>query len=120
LGFSPDPIFESNREGVTPNDNSAAPLKEQTGAFLRTRHQRILFFVQNKNSHNDSLSKRCPYGPCNGGIRPAPLANVCNRLLPKAADKTFGALPFASMIKSFQRPELRKHPGVGLNDLLQT
>jgi hypothetical protein len=33
---------------------------------------------------------------------------------------TFGALPFASMIPTFQGPELRKHPGVGLDDLLQT
>ncbi|MBK1649148.1 hypothetical protein CKO36_11155 [Rhabdochromatium marinum] len=37
-----------------------------------------------------------------------------------AAIKTFGALPFARMILIFQSPGLRKHPGVGLNDLLQT
>jgi hypothetical protein len=37
-----------------------------------------------------------------------------------AAVGTFGALPFASMIPSFQSPGLRKHPGVGLDDLLQT
>jgi hypothetical protein len=37
-----------------------------------------------------------------------------------AAVKTFGALPFASMILTFQGPGLRKHPGVGLDDLLQT
>ena len=32
----------------------------------------------------------------------------------------FGAFPFASMIPAFQSPGLRKHPGVGLDDLLQT
>jgi len=37
-----------------------------------------------------------------------------------AAVRTFGALLFASMILTFQCPGLRKHPGVGLNDLLQT
>jgi len=37
-----------------------------------------------------------------------------------AAVKTFGALPFASMIPTFQRPGLRKHPGVGPDDPLQT
>jgi len=37
-----------------------------------------------------------------------------------AAVKTFGALPFASMIPTFQCPGLRKHPGVGLDDPLQT
>jgi hypothetical protein len=36
------------------------------------------------------------------------------------AAETFGALPFASMIPTFQGPGLRKHPGVGLDDLLQT
>ena len=30
------------------------------------------------------------------------------------AVRTFGTLPFASMIPSFQGPGLRKHPGVGL------
>jgi len=34
-----------------------------------------------------------------------------------AAIKTFGVLPFARMILIFQGPGLRKHPGVGLNDL---
>jgi hypothetical protein len=29
-------------------------------------------------------------------------------------------LPFANMILTFQGPELRKHPGVGLDDLLPT
>jgi len=37
-----------------------------------------------------------------------------------AAIKTFGALPFASMIPTFQSGELRKHSPVGLNDLLHT
>ena len=37
-----------------------------------------------------------------------------------AAIRTFGALPFAGLILTFQCPGLRKHPGVGLNDLLQT
>jgi hypothetical protein len=36
------------------------------------------------------------------------------------AMKTFGALTFASMIPTFQCPGLRKHPGVGLDDLLPT
>ena len=36
------------------------------------------------------------------------------------AARTFGVLPFASMIPAFQCPGLRKHPGVGLTDLLQT
>jgi len=39
---------------------------------------------------------------------------------PAAATGTFGVLPFASMIPAFQCPELRKHSGVGLSDLLQT
>jgi hypothetical protein len=34
-----------------------------------------------------------------------------------ATRKTFDALPFVNMILPFQCPELRKHPGVGLNDL---
>lgn len=34
--------------------------------------------------------------------------------------RTFGALPVARMIHTFQGPELRNHPGVGLNDLWQT
>ncbi|WP_207161519.1 hypothetical protein, partial [Rhabdochromatium marinum] len=37
-----------------------------------------------------------------------------------AAINTFGALPFTRMILIFQCPELRKHSGVGLGDLLQT
>lgn len=54
-------------------------------------------------------------------MRLAPLGNVCNRLLLfPAAVGTFGALPFASMIPTFQGPGLRKHPGVGLTDLLHT
>ena len=36
------------------------------------------------------------------------------------ADGTFAALPFRNMIPSFQCPGLRKHPGVGRNDLLST
>lgn len=36
------------------------------------------------------------------------------------AMRTFGALPVARMIHTFQDPELRNHPGVGLNDLWQT
>jgi hypothetical protein len=35
-----------------------------------------------------------------------------------AAIKTFGALPFASMILTFQSGGLRKHPPVSFNDLL--
>jgi hypothetical protein len=34
-----------------------------------------------------------------------------------AAISTFGVLPCASMILIFQGPGLRKHPGVGLDDL---
>jgi hypothetical protein len=37
-----------------------------------------------------------------------------------AAVSTFGVLPFACMILTFQGPGLRKHPGVGLDDLWQT
>ncbi len=37
-----------------------------------------------------------------------------------SAVETFGALPFASVIPTFQCPGLRKHPGVGLTHLLQT
>jgi hypothetical protein len=37
-----------------------------------------------------------------------------------AAIRTFGALPFASMILIFQSAGLRKHPAVGINDLFQT
>jgi len=37
-----------------------------------------------------------------------------------AAGGTFGALPFASMIPPFHSPELKKHSGVGLDDLLLT
>ena len=39
---------------------------------------------------------------------------------PAAAIRTFGALPFARMIRTFQSPGLRKHPGVGLDDLFVT
>ncbi len=34
--------------------------------------------------------------------------------------ETFGAFPFAHMSSAFQCPGLRKHPGVGRGDLLQT
>jgi len=37
--------------------------------------------------------------------------------LEEAAKGTFGALPFTSMIPSFEGPGLRKHPGVGIDDL---
>ena len=37
-----------------------------------------------------------------------------------AADGTFGSLPLPSVIPSFPCPGLRKHPGVGRNDLLST
>jgi len=37
-----------------------------------------------------------------------------------AAIRTFGALPFASMIRTFQSGELRKHSPVGLVDLFVT
>jgi hypothetical protein len=37
-----------------------------------------------------------------------------------AATRTFGALPFASMILVLQSGELRKHSPVRLDDLLQT
>jgi hypothetical protein len=37
-----------------------------------------------------------------------------------AAARTFGALPFASMILVLQSGELRKHSPVRLDDLLQT
>jgi hypothetical protein len=36
------------------------------------------------------------------------------------AVKTFGALPFTSMISTLQSSELRKHSLVRLSDLLQT
>jgi hypothetical protein len=36
------------------------------------------------------------------------------------AEGTFGTLPFASMIPTFQSTELAEYPGVSLNDLLQT
>ena len=51
----------------------------------------------------------------------APLGNVTYRLpISRPADQTFGALPFARMIRPFQSPGLRKHPGVGLTDLYVT
>jgi hypothetical protein len=37
-----------------------------------------------------------------------------------AAIRTFGALPFASMILTLQSTGLRKHPVVRLGDLWQT
>jgi len=37
-----------------------------------------------------------------------------------AAVRTFGALPFASMIRTLQSGELRKHSPVRLNDLFAT
>jgi len=37
-----------------------------------------------------------------------------------AAVKTFGVLPCASMILTFQSHGLRKHPWVSLGDLLST
>ena len=66
------------------------------------------------------LQIRAPTGlvtePC--GSLPSGLLATGSRLA--AAIRTFGALPFASMILIFQCPGLRKHPGVGLNDLLPT
>ncbi|MBK1655015.1 hypothetical protein CKO29_09925 [Allochromatium vinosum] len=52
------------------------------------------------------------------GSLPSGMSATGSRLA--AAIGTFGALPFACMIPTFQGPGLRKHPGVGLNDLLQT
>jgi hypothetical protein len=57
------------------------------------------------------------FSPSGGNVH---LGNVCNRLPHFAAAETFDALPFVSMIPAFQCPELVWHPGVGLNDLLQT
>jgi hypothetical protein len=37
-----------------------------------------------------------------------------------AAIETFGALPFASLIPTFQSGGLRKHPPVSLSDPLHT
>ena len=45
---------------------------------------------------------------------------IVGRMAYEGAVKTFGALPFARIILTFQCPGLRKHPGVGRNDLLLT
>jgi hypothetical protein len=53
----------------------------------------------------------------------SPFGNVVNRLpatLRLTAIKTFGALPFASMIKTLQCSKLGKHLLVRLNDLSTT
>jgi hypothetical protein len=54
---------------------------------------------------NALLAKRLPSGMSGTGSHLA------------VSVKTFGALPFARMILTFQNPGLRKHPGVGLDDL---
>ena len=63
----------------------------------------------------------CPVkGPVTQGLRPVSPCQ-CRQPAPAgAAVKTFGVLPFASMILTFQSGGLRKHPPVGLNDLLPT
>ena len=52
---------------------------------------------------------------------------IVGRMAYEGAEETFGSLPLPSIghaaynvISSFQCPGLRKHPGVGRNDLLQT
>jgi len=55
-------------------------------------------------------------GPC--GPLPSGMSTTGSCLA--TATETFGALPFASVIPVFQSPGLRKHPGVGLDDLLLT
>ena len=45
---------------------------------------------------------------------------LCGGMAHATADGTFGSLPLPSVIPSFQCPGLRKHPGVGRNDLLST
>ncbi|MHB8370500.1 MAG: hypothetical protein ACYDBP_12590 [Leptospirales bacterium] len=57
---------------------------------------------------NALLAKRLPSGMSRTGSRLS------------TAIRTFGALPFASMIRVFQSPGLRKDPGVGLTDLFVT
>ncbi len=52
------------------------------------------------------------------GSLPSPMSATGSYLT--VAIGTFGALPFANLILTFQGPGLRKHPGVGLDDPLQT
>ena len=52
------------------------------------------------------------------GSLPSGMSATGSRLA--AATRTFDALPFVSVIRAFQGPGLRKHPGVGLDDLLHT
>lgn len=63
----------------------------------------------------------CPYGPGDARLAahlPSPMSvtGSCR----ETAIRTFGVLPFASMIRILQSSELRKHSLVRLYDLLQT
>lgn len=54
------------------------------------------------------------------GLRPRSPRECLQPAPAFAAVGTFGALPFASMILTFQGSGLRKHPEVGRFNLLQT
>jgi len=59
-----------------------------------------------------------PYGPWDESLSaflPSGMSVTGSHLA--VSVKTFGALPFARMILTSQNPGLRKHPGVGLDDL---
>lgn len=114
------PVGEPDHERQQPMHPGSTALQQQASALFAAGHQRLSGLVQHVDRHGDPPFKQCPYGPGGGALRLAPLGNVCNRLPRSAAIGTFGALPFARMIPTFQSPELRKHSGVGRCDLLQT
>ena len=117
-GILLQPIHQPDSERHHTMHPRPSTFQQQPRPFLRARHQRFLSFVQNKYSHTSSPVLT---DACDSGYRLYPLGNVCNRLLPvMAAAGTFGAWPFASMIRALQSGELRKHSPVRLDDPLQT
>ena len=70
---------------------------------------------------SSAMAKQNPYGSGDVGLAPrlpSGMSATGSRLA--AATETFGALPVAGMIPAFQSGGPRKHPPVGLGDLLRT
>ena len=117
LGCTAHAIFQAEGERMQPHHHRPTSCQQQPRPLLRAGHQRLLLLVQDKHGHV-VLQNRRPYGPGDGRLAASlPSGMYTTGSCPRAATGTFGALPFASMIPTFQGPGLRKHPGVGLDDL---
>ena len=77
LGLPADPVLEPDRERVVTVHHGAAPLQEEAGAPLRTRHQGPFSPVEHEDAHAGSFlppegAVITPLtGPCDGGLGPA-------------------------------------------------